>query len=164
MRHSNRHAIVGEATTTVSATPAEVVEFVLDLKRYRQADRKIGRVGRVERKGDRGTARFRGRIRGLPGPSGTYPFTISENRLVFGSPIAGAARWMLDFEGTFEMQPTSSGTRVTHRETFMFKRPFRWAARALLRRWLEADTVAEMQRFKSLVEATTRSSSVTPPP
>jgi hypothetical protein len=37
--------IVGEATTTVSATPDEVFDFVLDQHRYRQADHKIGRVG-----------------------------------------------------------------------------------------------------------------------
>ena len=30
--------IVGEATTTVSATPDGVFDFVLDLHRYRQAD------------------------------------------------------------------------------------------------------------------------------
>ena len=67
--------IVGEATTTVSATPDDVFDFVLDLHRYRQADHKIGRVGTIDNEGDRGTAEFSGRIRGLPGPSGIYPFT-----------------------------------------------------------------------------------------
>jgi hypothetical protein len=38
--------IVGEATTTVSATPADVFDFVLDLHRYRQADHKIGKWAR----------------------------------------------------------------------------------------------------------------------
>ena len=66
--------IVGEATTTVSVPPSEVFDFVLDLNRYRQADHKIGRVGAMHRTGDTGTVRFSGRIRGLPGPAGTYPF------------------------------------------------------------------------------------------
>jgi len=66
--------IVGEATTTVTVAPSEVFEFVLDLTRYRQADRKIGRVGPAQRNGNSGTVTFAGRIRGLPGPSGTYPF------------------------------------------------------------------------------------------
>ena len=66
-------AIIGEATTTVRATPDEIIEFVLDLKRYRQADNKIGHVGAIERHGTTGTTRFAGRLRGLPGPSGTYP-------------------------------------------------------------------------------------------
>lgn len=144
--------IVGEASTTVRAAPNEVFDFVLDLERYRQADHKIGRVGEVVRHGNAGTARFSGRIRGLPGPSGTYPFTITADRLVFGAPIAGAARWFLEFEGSFVCEPTVDGTRVTHREAFLFKRPWRWLASPLLRRWLEDDTAAEMVRFKALLD------------
>ena len=144
--------IVGEATTTVTASPSEVFEFVLDLERYRRADRKIGRVGDVSREGDHGTVTFSGRIRGLPGPSGTYPFTRTESRLRFTSPVAGAARWFLDFEGTFDCEPTADGTVVTHREVFEFKRPWRWVAEPFLRRWLESDTADEMVRFKELVD------------
>lgn len=144
--------IVGEASTTVAATPTDVFEFVLDLHRYRQADHKIGRVRAIENAGDRGTVRFSGRIRGLPGPSGTYPFERTTSRLRFGSPVAAAARWFLDFEGTFQCDETSEGTVVTHREVFSFKRPWRWAAEPLLRRWLENDTAEEMVRFKRLVE------------
>jgi hypothetical protein len=145
--------IVGEATTTVSVPPRQVFEFVLDLERYRQADHKIGRVRSVTRNGDSGTVQFAGRIKGLPGPSGTYPFTMTEHRLRFGSPVAGAARLFLDFEGTFDCEETSDGTVVTHREAFTFRRPWRWIAEPLLRRWLEADTDEEMVRFKPLVEA-----------
>jgi hypothetical protein len=144
--------IVGEATATVAVTPREVVEFVLDLNRYRQADRKIGRVGPIHRDGDRGTVRFSGRIKGLPGPSGVYPFTVTDSRLRFGSPIGGAAQWFLDFEGTFDMQEGPDGTVVKHREAFVFKRPWRWFVEPLLRRWLEADTAEEMIRFKRVIE------------
>jgi hypothetical protein len=144
--------IVGEATTTVSATPHDVFDFVLDLHRYRQADHKIGRVGTINNEGDRGTAQFSGRIRGLPGPSGIYPFTRTDSRLEFGSPIAGPARWFLDFEGTFDTERTDEGTVVTHREVFRFKRPWRWLAEPLLRSWLENDTTEEMVRFKQLIE------------
>lgn len=145
--------IVGEASATVAVPPEAVFDFVLDLKRYRQADHKIGRIGAIERTGDRGTATFSGRIRGLPGPSGTYPFVIGPSRLVFGSPIAGPARWFLDFEGSFECRATDTGTLVTHRETFDFKRPWCWLVEPFLRRWLESDTAREMLRFKALVES-----------
>ena len=144
--------IVGEANATVRAAPQEVIEFVLDLNRYRQADRKIGRVGAVHRDGNQGTAEFSGRIRGLPGPRGVYPFTVTAAGLRFGSPIAGPARWFLDFEGTFDCEVTAAGTVVTHREVFDFKRPWRWLAEPLLRRWLETDTAGEMVRLKELVE------------
>ncbi|MDP9333992.1 MAG: SRPBCC family protein [Actinomycetota bacterium] len=144
--------IVGQASTTVTVPPSEVFEFVLDLNRYRQADRKIGRVGPTHRTGDGGTVRFSGRIKGLPGPAGTYPFTATASHLQFGSPIAGPARWFLNFEGTFDCEVTPAGTVVTHREVFNFKRPWRWLAEPLLRHWLETDTAEEMVRFKELVE------------
>jgi hypothetical protein len=118
--------IVGEASTTVRASPAEVFAFVIDLERYRQADHKIGRVGEVHRSGDGGTVRLAGRIRGLPGPTGTYPFRLTSSRLVFGSPIAGPARWFLAyFEGSFDCEAGAEGTVVTHREVYRFRRPWR---------------------------------------
>ena len=63
---------------------------------------RLGRLrpGEVVRARETGTARFSGRIRGLPGPSGTCRFTITADRLVFGTPIAGAARWSLELEGS----------------------------------------------------------------
>ena len=68
--------------------------------------------------------------------------------------MRGAARWFLDFEGTFDCEVTAEGTVVTHREAFAFKRPWSRIAEPLLRRWLEADTNAEMVRFKELINAT----------
>jgi hypothetical protein len=59
---------------------------------------------------------------------------------------------LLDFEGSFDLEETSDGTRVTHRKVFIFKRPWRWLAGPLLRRWLENDTREEMARFKDLIE------------
>ena len=76
--------ILGEAATTIAATPNDVFDFVLDLNRYRQADHKIGRVGTVQDNGADGLVQFSGRIRGLPGPSGTYPFTRTSTRLRSG--------------------------------------------------------------------------------
>lgn len=144
--------ITGEATATVSVPPRQVFEFVLDLRRYRQADHKIGKVGAMVRSGNIGTVTFSGRIKGLPGPAGTYPFTVTDSSLAFGSAIAGPARWFLDFEGTFDCQVTAAGTVVTHREVFTFKRPWRWLAEPFLRHWLETDTAEEMVRFKRLIE------------
>jgi hypothetical protein len=145
--------IVGQASATVAASPADVFAFVLDLERYRQADRKIGAVGPMTRAGDSGTVTFSGRIKGIPEPAGTYPFTMTESRLVIGSAIAGPARWFLDFEGTFDCEVTAVGTLVTHREVFNFKGPWRRLVEPLLRHWLETDTVSEMVRFKRLVDS-----------
>ena len=144
--------IVGEGTATVSVSPTEVFEFVLDLNRYRQADHKIGRVGAINRDGDNGTVRFSGRIMGIPSPPATYPFTVSESRLQFGSPIAGLNKWLLGFDGTFDCETTDAGTVVIHREAFTFRGPLGWIMEPLLRRWLAADTKKEMVRFKEIIE------------
>jgi hypothetical protein len=148
----SRSTIIGEATITVTATPEDVFDLVLDLDRYRLADHKIGRVLHVQRNGNAGTVRFAGRLRGLPGPVGTYPFTLTEDRLVVGAPVAGLARWLVDFEASFACTATEVGTTVIHREAFTFKRPLRWIANPLLRRWLEDDTRAEMTRMKEMLE------------
>ena len=144
--------IVGEASATVKASPQQVIDFVLDLERYSEADLKIGKVKRVERDGDRGVVEFQGKVKGLPGPGGVYPFTVTATGLRFGSPVGGPARLFMGFEGTFDCEETPDGTVVRHREVFMFKRPWRWIAEPLLRRWLEADTADEMVRLKKLVE------------
>jgi hypothetical protein len=149
--------IVGEASVRVAVSPADVLAFVLDLERYRQADHKIGRVGPVTRDGAGGTAVFSGRIKGMPGPSGTYPFVLTPTSLKFGTPIAGPARWFLNFEGSFECTETAAGTEVVHREVFDFKRPWQWFLDPLLRKWLENDTAEEMGRLKDLVEGGTTS-------
>lgn len=148
----NTSPIIGEGTTVVDAGPAAVVEFVLDLERYREADHKIGRVGAIERNGDTGTVSFAGRLAGLPGPMGTYPFEVTGHDLRIGSPIAGPARWFLDFEGTFRCEPATQGTIVHHREVFSFKRPWRWIAAPLLRSWLANDVQAEMVRLGALLD------------
>ena len=106
--------IVGEATATVSASANDVFDFVLDLERYRQADRKIGRVGAIDDRGDRGSV----------SSSGSPPAFATSDR-AFGSPVAGLARWFLDFEGTFDCAEGDHGTVVTHRVVFSFKRPGR---------------------------------------
>jgi len=79
---------------------------------------KIGRVKRVERDGDKGVVEFQGRVKGRPGPVGVLPFTVTPTGLRFGSPVAGPARWFLDFEGSFDCEETPEGTVVRHREAF----------------------------------------------
>jgi hypothetical protein len=65
-----------------------------------------------------------------------------------------AGSWFLAyFEGSFDCEATNEGTRVTHREAYRFKAPWRWLAEPALRSWLERDTADEMVRFKTLVDA-----------
>ena len=60
--------VTATATREIPASGREVLEFVLDLDRYRLADTKIGRVTRpvVLDSENRGRARYWGRMRGMP--------------------------------------------------------------------------------------------------
>src|SRR5437773_11353586 len=75
-----------EATALIRRSPRDILEFVLDLERYRQADTKIGRIDFVERNGNAGRARYAGTMRGLPGPTETGSWTLEPYaRLRFAS-------------------------------------------------------------------------------
>jgi hypothetical protein len=148
--------IAGDATVVIDCEPDDVFEFVLDLDRYRGADHKIGRVVYVRRDGNRGTSRFWGRLRwGLPGPPGTYAFELDPGKRLTFTSAGGLLGLLLDFHGLFECQPNPDGPGilVRHREQFDFRGPVRFLLDPLLRRWLEADTVEEMQRVKQMLEA-----------
>ncbi|HKY14792.1 MAG TPA: SRPBCC family protein [Microthrixaceae bacterium] len=133
--------------------PAEVIlEWILDLERYRRADRKITKVVLQEP----GRVRYRGRLRGIPTPIDEQAVHHEPGRsLVF----RGAPRWtrrVVDFEGGFHCTPIPGGTRVVHRECFGFKpAPVRWIAEAWLEPWLQRDVEAEVGRLKDLVETET---------
>jgi hypothetical protein len=61
--------IYGEAGTTVTALPAQVLDLVCDLERYKLADTKIREVPGTRVDGDRIVVRFRSRLRALPAPA-----------------------------------------------------------------------------------------------
>ena len=132
---------------------ADILEFVLDLPRYAQADTKIRNIRGVERDGNHGRVRHGGHLRGLPGPPVTLTFDLEPyTRLVFRSGARGLARLMFAFEGSFDCDETPEGTRVVHRECFRFRGPLRWLMEPYARQWLATDTREEMDRMKTILE------------
>jgi polyketide cyclase/dehydrase/lipid transport protein len=142
-----------EATVVIRRPARDVLEFVLDLERYRQADTKIGRVDFVERNGNAGRARYAGTMRGLPGPTETVTWTLEPySRLRFASTPSLWPGLVYRFEGLFTCEEGPEGTRVLHRETVVLRPPISWFVDPLLRGWLARDIVEEMQRMKRLLE------------
>lgn len=146
-----------EATVVIDRAPRQILEWVLDIDRYRQADTKIGLV--VEHphldENGRGRLRYRGRLRGLPTPVDTNEVRLDRwSGLTFtGAPEVWTRR-LVGFEGTFRCEPVDGGTRVTHRETFDFHPALvRRLAEAFLGRWLPGQVAAEMDRVKEMIEA-----------
>ena len=145
--------LCGEATVEIGVPAKDVLEFVLDLERYRQADTKIGPVRKAERRGNEGSVTFSGRLRGLPTPPASFDFVLSPwSRLEFDSSPGLIRTLGVVFHGEFVCEETAGGTRVTHKECFAFRPPLKWVLEPVMRTWLPKDTREEMQRMKRLLE------------
>jgi hypothetical protein len=143
--------ICGEGRTLIHRPAKDILEFVLDVDRYRLADHKIGRVYHVRREGDRGEVRHVGRLAGIPGPAVVLGFRLTRySRLDFHGirvpwPVRG-------FEGSFTCHETPEGTHVVHRECFIFGPIAGRIFKVLFGSWLKRDTPAEVIRMKRLLE------------
>lgn len=123
------------ASSEIAATPQEVLEFVLDLDRYRRVDDKIMRVSSITGPDEHGhgSVRLWGKLPGmLPAPD-RQDFSLERwTRLTFVGADRQPGRLVFDFVGTFDCEPTNSGTTtVTHAYEFDFRRPFRWLERRM---------------------------------
>ncbi len=154
--------IRAEASIVIDRSPREILEFVLDLDRYRQADAKITRVdhqpdltgGTIE-----GRARYRGRLRGFPTPPQWQLVRLDPWRSLRLSTTPG--QWtarLSTFEGGFVCEATTSGaTTLTHYEQFSFRPPISWLADPYLGGWMQRYLEdEELPRIKTLIESQPR--------
>ncbi len=143
-------SVTVSASADVDATPQAVLDFVLDIDRYRQADHKIVRLSSMSGPDEagRGSMRVWGRLPGLPVAPDRQDFTLERwSRLTFVGAPRQPGRLVFDFVGTFECVPLDDRrTRVTHAYEFIFHAPFRWMERRLAEPLREAieDEVARL--------------------
>ena len=131
----------------IAATPEAVLEFVLDLDRYRKADRKVGPVWFLARRGNRVDALVSGHILGLPTAPGRVVAELTPySRLDVKSAFPFPGGFRADF--TCEDAP-GGDTLVTHRECLDVPGP---VARRI-GGWLQDSVDDELQRMKELLEA-----------
>lgn len=143
--------VCGEGRTVIRRQPKDILEFVLDVDRYRRADLKIGRVHYVHRNGNEGEVRHGGRLLGLPGPSVILSFALTPySRLDFRG--VGVPWPLRGFDGFFTCEKSAEGTIVVHRECFIFGPIAGRLFKFVLGGWLRADTPAEVVRMKRLLE------------
>ena len=142
---------VGKATIERPANA--VIDFVLDLERYKQADTKIARVMASNIAGDTGEVRYAGRLHGIPGPAMVNVVTVDRpSRVDFRSKPGTWQHALLRFHGSFLLEGSGTTTTVTHREEFSFRVPLSWAVEPLIRKWLTTSMHDEMARMKVLLE------------
>jgi hypothetical protein len=147
--------IYGEASTTVTAPPAQVLDLVCDLERYKLADTKIRKVLGTRIDGDRIVVRFRSRLRGLPAPAVEQQIVRSgDERLDITSVPSWHSR-LVRFSGSVTCARAAAGTRVVHREEFHATALLRPLFDRFLGSWLTRDIEAEVSRLGQLLGTTT---------
>lgn len=146
--------IEGVGEVVIDRPPEAVIAFVCDLERYKKADWKIGRVLATRREGNTIFMSHDGSLRGVPGPAVSLEMTIEGRTSVrYRSVPTFPSRWILTFDGGFELTEVEGGTHVVHTERFRFYAPWRWFAEPFLRKWIANDVPQEMLRMKDLLEA-----------
>jgi len=136
-------------------SPQQVLEFVLDLERYKEADHKIVRVGAMSGPdaAGRGSVKVAGKLRFGPAAPDVQHFVLERwSRLTLTGAPKQPGRLIFNFTGVFECEPTETGTRATHSYEFVFRLPFRWLE-GLHRNWLQTEIEAEMQRVQRMLAA-----------
>ncbi len=136
------------ASIEVRATPQEILEFVLDLERYRQVDSKILAVGSVVGPDEAGRGRVRlwTRLKWTPPAPDVHTISLQRwSRLTFTGAPKQPSRFILHFTGVVECQPSADTTLVTHWYEMRFRGPFRLLEPSH-RAWLQRDLEVELQR------------------
>lgn len=139
----------GSAEITIECPATEVLDFVMDLSRYREVDDKLGTIHwiRTTDGGRTVLVRFTPRIMGLPGPRTTQQVVRGDA----GIDISGVPAWtdaLMTFRASFTCTEVSGGTQVVRALDFAFRRPFAWALDPIFNRWLARAVPEELDAAK----------------
>ena len=148
------------ATIEIARSPQDILEFVLDLEKYRLVDTKITRVADVVGPDEDGVgyAQIWGKMKGLPPAPDKQAFKLERwKRLTFTGAKPMPGRMIFDFIGTFDTKPLTAKagktqTRLTHAYEFTFKGPFKLLEKRL-GPWLQTELDAEVALLKKTLEA-----------
>jgi hypothetical protein len=112
--------VAGEGRAIVQTSAQDVLEFALDIDRYRQVDPKFYRVYHDRMDGDAGEIRYSGTLRGIPTPPDTQSIGLARwIRLDYKS-VPSPLNRLARFHGWFERDARDDGTHIRHREQFEF--------------------------------------------
>ncbi len=150
--------LTASATIDIDGVSSQdVLEYVLDLEQYMEADHKITKVRSVtgpDADGN-GSAKIAGKLKFGPAAPDVQNFKLDRwSRLTFTGAPKQPGRLVFSFVGTFDCEPIGDAIRVTHAYEFTFTPPFRWLE-AMHRDWMQAEVEAEMARVKAALEAST---------
>jgi hypothetical protein len=145
-----------QVAETIRCTPDELLEFVMDIERYAEVDRKIQPIRWSRREGNLLEFACRPKLAGL-----RQPTVVQQVRLTPGEriditlsprPHNRLAHAMASFDAHFEATATEGGTRVVRTLNFRFTPAVRWLLEPLLRRRLPAEVRDEISLAKRHLE------------
>jgi hypothetical protein len=142
----------GEARLFIKRPAREIIDFVMDLRRYQKVDPKLGTIFEVRRTGDEVVFRFRPKLLGLPGPATTQRVVLTGGNRI---DISGVPAWtdaLTTFAAFFQFEDADGGTWVTRKVDFRFAKPVSWLLDPVFGRWLAKDVPQELARAKSYLE------------
>lgn len=152
--------VVGEAETVMATTATRVIEFVMDVERYREVDPKIGRIHWVERSLDDRQVTFCFTPRLGPVPAllrSTQHVTRRGGHALVIRPEPSWTDRLARFEGTVECWPHTDGVLVRRRLEFWLTPLLRPLLGPPLRRWLATDVPAELEGARRVLTRNTPS-------
>ena len=144
----------GEASIVINRPSADVLDFVMDLRQYRQVDEKLGTIHSIREAEDGNgvLVNFSPKVLGLPGPKTTQRVARGNDRI----DISGIPAWtdaLMTFTAFFQLEPVAGGTNVTRNLNFRFTKAFAWALDPVFERWLAKAVPQELANAKEYLEA-----------
>lgn len=144
-----------EVVTTIACSPDELLEFVMDVRRYAEVDSKIRPIRWVRRTENQTVFGCRSRVAGLPGPISVCRMRLTPASRIdidlAPAPANRLNRLIVEFDASFVCTPADGGTRLVRTLNFRFRPWLRWVE-PLIRRRVEAEVEEEVRLAKAHLE------------
>ncbi len=145
-----------QETIVIGCSPDALLDFVMDIERYAEVDRKISPVLWHRREGSVVEFACRPTLAGLPQPKVVQQLILTPGQRIDISlsplPRNRIGHAMAQFDASFQTQSVPEGTRVTRTLQFRVTPALRWLLEPLLRRRLPGEVREELRLAKRYLE------------
>ncbi len=145
-----------QETAVIACSPDTLLDFVMDIERYAEVDRKISPVLWHRREGNVVEFACRPTLAGMPQPKVVQQLTLTPGQRIDISlsppPQNRIGHAMARFAASFQTEAVPEGTRVTRTLEFRVTPALRWLLEPLLRRRLPGEVREELRLAKRYLE------------
>lgn len=140
-----------QCTVLIDRPADDILEFILDVRAYRDVDPRLGSIRWVRRMPGSTVFRFRPQLMGLPAPLSTQ-LVVRRGMKVDITALPSPSDRLADFAGSLACVAGPQGITVTRSLRFDLAAPLAPILDRRLQRWLQSDVPAEMARLKARLE------------